>query len=148
MARVRFPVDAFPSAISLVAMIPRCQRGGPSSILGWRTFCLSLVFSVKRVDQVLKVVRELTVAQLVERGTVKVICSHPQVDGSIPSGEIFLVAIFTLYSNVTTSKKDCLEWGSNPRLHRRIELKSTALDHSAIEAYTLKFACVPNKFVE
>ena len=36
VARVRFPVDA--SAISLVAMIPRCQRGGPSSILGWRTF--------------------------------------------------------------------------------------------------------------
>ena len=30
--------------------------------------------------------------------------------------------------------KKCLEWGSNPRLHRRIELKSTALDHSAIEA--------------
>ena len=29
----------------------------------------------------------------------------------------------------------CLEWGSNPRLHRRIELKSTALDHSAIEAF-------------
>ena len=25
-------------------------------------------------------------------------------------------------------KKRCLEWGSNPRLHRRIELKSTALD--------------------
>ena len=31
-------------------------------------------------------------------------------------------------------KSKCLEWGSNPRLHRRIELKSTALDHSAIEA--------------
>ena len=81
-------------------MIPRCQRGGPSSILGWRTFCLSLVYTVRRVDQVLKVGRELTVAQLVERGTVKVICSHPQVDGSIPSGEIFLFSIFTLYSDV------------------------------------------------
>ena len=33
-------------------------------------------------------------------------------------------------------KSKCLEWGSNPRLHRRIELKSTALDHSAIEAGT------------
>ena len=32
--------------------------------------------------------------------------------------------------------KKCLEWGSNPRLHRRIELKSTALDHSAIEAWS------------
>ena len=34
-------------------------------------------------------------------------------------------------------KKICLEWGSNPRLQRRIELKSTALDHSAIEAFTV-----------
>ena len=32
-------------AISLVAMIPRCQRGGPSSILGWRTF-----FSILRLS--------------------------------------------------------------------------------------------------
>ena len=31
-------------------------------------------------------------------------------------------------------KNKCLEWGLNPRLHRRTELKSAALDHSAIEA--------------
>ena len=36
--------------------------------------------------------------------------------------------------DLLTRLKKCLEWGSNPRLHRRIELKSTALDHSAIEA--------------
>lgn len=35
------------SAISLVAMIPRCQRGGPSSILGWRTFCLFHLFNLE-----------------------------------------------------------------------------------------------------
>ena len=38
VARVRFPVDALVSAFSLVAMIPRCQRGGPGSIPGRRIF--------------------------------------------------------------------------------------------------------------
>ena len=41
VARVRFPVDALVSAISLVAMIPRCQRGGPGSIPGWRIFFIT-----------------------------------------------------------------------------------------------------------
>ena len=39
-------------------------------------------------------------------------------------------------------KKKCLEWGLNPRLHRRTELKSAALDHSAIEALD---SCVVKK---
>ena len=41
---------------------------------------------------------------------------------------------FSFFLGDLVRKKKCLEWGSNPRLHRRIELKSTALDHSAIEA--------------
>ena len=45
------------------------------------------------------------------------------------------VAFFLLFLQEKIKKKNkCLEWGLNPRLHRRTELKSAALDHSAIEA--------------
>ena len=51
--------------------------------------------------------------------------------GSNPGRTSFGIFSFFFFE---IKKKKCLEWGSNPRLHRRIELKSTALDHSAIEA--------------
>ena len=61
-----------------------------------------------------------------------------KVPGSIPGGGTFF--LFFLKKNISLKKK-CLEWGSNPRLHRRTELKSAALDHSAIEASVKTIVC-------
>ena len=64
-------------AISLVAMIPRCQRGGPGSIPGWRTFFFSTQYQNHLLKKDSIYLPRLTVAQLVERGTVNVFSGNP-----------------------------------------------------------------------
>ena len=66
-------------------------------------------------------VTKAAVAQLGERQTEDL-----KVPGSIPGGGICFF--------IKTQNPKCLRWGSNPGILRILELKSSALDHSATKA--------------
>ena len=81
--------------------IPRCQRGAPGSIPGWRISAF--------------------VAQLAARGS-----HNPKVAGSTP-----VESILTLKDYIHMKLKWWFRWDSNPRPQDGLELESSALDHSA-----------------